>query len=224
MRVVSRIADVLKGVKRLHAKCRKVETPFLWTLFHSLILRTRGINIVPSRYVEIQPSGIIETGGLVQIGMDYVGFMSRNDRTYLNIEGTLVFHGEFNIGKGCRIYVGKNAIAQMGGSGYINPNCQFVIMHGLAIGEGCAISWGCQFLDEDFHKIENNKVELENSKEIKIGKHVWIGSNVTVLKGVVIPDNCVIATGSIVTKPFSEENCLIGGVPARILKRDISWS
>ncbi len=80
----------------------------------------------------------------------------------------------------------------------------FVIMHGLTMGDGCAISWGCQFLDEDFHQIAYTG-KKETSSEIIIGSQVWIGSNISVLKGSMIPDGCVVASGSVVGAKFTEK-------------------
>lgn len=52
-----------------------------------------------------------------------------------------------------------------------------------------------------------------------IGKNVWICDNVCILPGVKIGDNCIIAAGSVVTKSFEEEGLLIGGVPAKVIKK-----
>lgn len=54
-------------------------------------------------------------------------------------------------------------------------------------------------------------------KPVKIGNDVWIGGNVTILPGVTIGDNVVIAAGAGVTKDVPD-NCIIGGVPAKIIK------
>lgn len=51
-----------------------------------------------------------------------------------------------------------------------------------------------------------------------IGKGVWIMPNVTIIPGVVIEDECVIATGSVVTKRVSKRT-LVGGIPAKELKK-----
>ena len=40
-------------------------------------------------------------------------------------------------------------------------------------------------------------------------------------KGCSIPDDCVVAANSVVTKTFGESNALIGGVPAKEIKSDI---
>ena len=53
---------------------------------------------------------------------------------------------------------------------------------------------------------------------VVIGDDVWIGANATVLPGVTIGNHCVVAAGAVVTKdvpPFT----LVGGVPAKILKK-----
>jgi acetyltransferase-like isoleucine patch superfamily enzyme len=108
------------------------------------------------------------------------------------------------------------------GSGYINANTKLVIMHGLKIGHKVAIAWDCEFLDEDFHEL-SWEGKRDRDKVIEIGDHVWIGSNVRVLKGVKIGKNNVVAAGSVVTKSFTEENVLIAGNPAKIIRTGIDW-
>ncbi|HJA85013.1 MAG TPA: acyltransferase [Candidatus Bacteroides avicola] len=52
---------------------------------------------------------------------------------------------------------------------------------------------------------------------IKIGSNCWIGAKVTILDGAVIGNGCVVAAGAVVRGHFPD-NCVLGGVPARILK------
>jgi acetyltransferase-like isoleucine patch superfamily enzyme len=44
-----------------------------------------------------------------------------------------------------------------------------------------------------------------------------------VLKGTRIGDGCVGTSGAIVRGDFSEPGCLIGGTPAKIIRRGIFW-
>ena len=53
---------------------------------------------------------------------------------------------------------------------------------------------------------------------IHIGKNVWIGANATVLAGVTIGDAVVVAAGAVVKKDV-QPNTVVGGVPAKLIKR-----
>jgi len=53
--------------------------------------------------------------------------------------------------------------------------------------------------------------------EIVIGNNVWIGRDSKVRKGARIGNNCIIATGSVVTKAIPD-NCIAGGVPAKPIR------
>ena len=64
---------------------------------------------------------------------------------------------------------------------------------------------------------------LNHNRPIAVGKHVWIGAECKILKGTVIPDGCIIAANTCIYKRFDEENCIIGGYPAKIIKKDIWW-
>jgi acetyltransferase-like isoleucine patch superfamily enzyme len=46
--------------------------------------------------------------------------------------------------------------------------------------------------------------------------------NVTILKGVTIRDGAIIAAGSVVTRDVPER-CLAGGIPARVIKKNVQW-
>ena len=211
----------MRQLVKLYQKCRESDSSFVLVLLSSLRYRLAGKDIVANDRVIIKGLSHIRTGGPLQIGMGYVGFMHRYDITYINVQGQIEFLGKYSIGKGCRFDIGKDSVVEFG-EGQITANSTFVIMHGLRIGNGCTISWGCQFLDEDFHEITfAGKAKKDN--RIVIGDHVWIGANVTVLKGSRIPNGCVVAAGSVVTKVFEQENCLIGGNPAKVIKENVTW-
>lgn len=61
------------------------------------------------------------------------------------------------------------------------------------------------------------KIYPRKIMQTRIGKGVWIMPNVIIAPGVTIGDEAVVATGSVVTKNVPPR-CLVGGVPARVLK------
>ena len=60
-----------------------------------------------------------------------------------------------------------------------------------------------------------NKQEME-CERIVIGNNVWIGVNTTIIKGAKIGNGTVVGACSLVNKHFPDD-CVIGGVPAKIL-------
>ena len=65
---------------------------------------------------------------------------------------------------------------------------------------------------------------LDISEGIYIGNHVWIGENVYITKKVTVPNECIVAACSVVTKRFNEEHCVLAGNPAKIVKRNVVWA
>ena len=109
-------------------------------------------------------------------------------------------------------------------SGYINQFSRIYCRNRISIGENVIIAPEVIIRDSDQHQI----IDLEGEKKplsapIIIGDHVWIGTRVVVLKGVTIGSNVVVAAGALVTRDVPD-NCLVAGVPARIIKRNITWA
>ena len=60
--------------------------------------------------------------------------------------------------------------------------------------------------------------KLCSKGEVVIGNNVWIGDKATILAGVHLGDNVIVAANAVVVSSFPS-NCLIGGVPAKILRQ-----
>jgi len=108
----------------------------------------------------------------------------------------------------------------IGNKVYMSNNVSVIAQSGIEIGSNCQIGELVSIYDCDFHELNpttRNNSSGESSR-IRIGNNVWLGSRAIVLKGVCIGDNSVIAAGSIVTNSIPE-NCLAGGVPARVIRR-----
>jgi acetyltransferase-like isoleucine patch superfamily enzyme len=106
------------------------------------------------------------------------------------------------------------------GSGYANRNLNICCFKKIKIGKNVIISENVTIRDSDDHKIiQSNKA---HTCSIEIGNHVWIGMSAIILKGVTIGDGAIIAAGSVITKDVPA-NSLVGGVPAKIIKTNVSW-
>lgn len=72
------------------------------------------------------------------------------------------------------------------------------------------------------HNFEDTAMKIDEqgitTKPVVIGDDVWIGANAVILPGVTIGRHCVVAAGAVVTKDIPD-NTLVGGVPAKIMKR-----
>lgn len=66
---------------------------------------------------------------------------------------------------------------------------------------------------------ENNYEKYIDGKPIIIRKNSLLSANCVILPEVELGEHTIVAAGAIVTKSFLEGNQLIGGVPARIIKK-----
>ncbi|MBR5378407.1 MAG: acyltransferase [Bacteroidales bacterium] len=137
----------------------------------------------------------------------------------------------FDVYAGSRINVNAGAKLSLG-SGYINHDCVIDCFSSISIGHEVAISERVVIRDSDNHAIvtESNRNEVSTmnvdkqvSAPIVIRDHVWIGMNVIILKGVTIGEGAIVAAGSVVNKDVPP-HCMVAGIPAKVVKTNVSWS
>lgn len=128
----------------------------------------------------------------------------------------------FICGFGCNIYLGDNVS--------INYRCTLIDCNTIRIGNNVLIAPGVQ-INTASHPVDwSDRRNPESDKNPKayfcktyaepvtIGNNCWIGAGAIILGGVTLGDNVTVAAGAVVTQSFPGD-CLIGGVPARILKK-----
>lgn len=114
---------------------------------------------------------------------------------------------------------GKNIT--MGKGVFINGGCKFQDQGGITIGDGALIGHNVVLATLN-HDLSPEKRSTMHPAPIVIGKNVWIGSNATILPGVTIGDGAIIAAGAVVTGDVPE-NTVVGGVPAKFIKKVKLW-
>ncbi len=132
----------------------------------------------------------------------------------------LVVKSDFKIYSGSRIHIFENSTLILG-EGYINNDLKLGCYKRIEIGYDVRISENVTIRDSDNHNIFSST--HVKSSPIKIGNHVWIGMNSTILKGVTIGDGAIVAAGAVVSKDVPAK-CLVGGVPAKVIKQNVEWN
>lgn len=116
----------------------------------------------------------------------------------------------FNCDSGSNIHVGDNFLA--------NYNVTILDIAPVHIGDYVMIGPNTLVCTVG-HPLSaaGRRKHLGIAKPITIGNDVWIGGNCTILPGVTIGNNVVVAAGAVVTKDVPD-NCMVGGVPARVIR------
>jgi len=107
----------------------------------------------------------------------------------------------------------------------INYDVHIGCINKIEIGNGVLIA-SKVFITDHFHGgtekddllVSPSDRKVVSKGPIKIGNNVWIGEGVAIMPNVTIGDNCIIGANAVVTHSFPP-NCVIGGNPAKIIKK-----
>lgn len=163
---------------------------------------------------------------MLQLGyFGSTGHLEAKGAIYLFKGSTLVLKGCAFVSQGSLIRLGENSTLEFGNNFWCNNYCKFLVYTGtrLIFHPGVLVGLNVEFGTADGHSIYINSVKTNAPADVSIGEHVWIGSCATISKGVCIAPGCVIARSSLVTKSCLTPNCILGGIPAKILRTDICW-
>ena len=95
----------------------------------------------------------------------------------------------------------------------------------IRIGRDCLFSSDIHFRTGDSHSVLDLQGRRINpSEDIWVGDHVWFGTKVTCLKGARIPSHSIVGACALVTGKFEKPNCVLAGVPAKVVKQGVDWS
>ncbi|QCK17057.1 acetyltransferase [Mangrovivirga cuniculi] len=125
------------------------------------------------------------------------------------VDETITIFTPFYTNFGKHISLGKNV--------FINHACSFLDLGCITIEDGVMIGPRVNIISED-HPVEPENRNTLVPKAVIIKKNAWIGAAATILPGVIVGENSVIAAGSVVKKDVPT-NTVVGGIPAKILKK-----
>lgn len=173
----------------------------------SIILRGCGASLTVGTKSKITKI-LLYSSSVVKIGNNYTHLVG-------HIRG--LWGGEITIGSNTEVVGGEIDVSACSRI-FIGDDCLFSSEEHIISGDGHAIF---EIIDAE-NKKTRLKTELYNDS-VYIGNHVWIGYAVRILGGARIEDGSIVGLGSIVNKKFPN-NCIIAGVPAKIVKKNIAWA
>jgi acetyltransferase-like isoleucine patch superfamily enzyme len=143
------------------------------------------------------------------------------DNGYVEIgpsSGVPAFSANLRVGQDSRIVIGPNVSctnkvgmsAVEGTSITVGPDVMFASDNQVRTDDGHPI----------FDVVTGKRVNV--SASIDIGAHVWVAWGAMLLAGSTVGEGSVVGMGAIVKGRFPN-NCVIAGVPARVVRRDIAW-
>ena len=162
--------------------------------------------------------------GLFRIGFHSLESVSDGRKSYFTMENdaTLVLRGKSKFAEGTSLTI--EGVLTIGDNVVANNNFSLSCHTQVEIGNNTLFGWEVKILDSDNHVIVDSAGnEKESEAPVTIGSNVWVGAYSHFLKGSGVSDNCVVSYRSLVTKKFSKEGIIIGGVPARELSEISHW-
>ena len=179
--------------------------------------QTRNLRVYPQTIVKIANSSALDISGSLRLGPH--GLVGRYYPSYANFgpDSKTMVTGDFSIFTGVNLIVGAGAELQLG-SGLVNYGAEIMCSTRITIGEKCWFGPRVVIRDDDEHEMEG-RVRMS---PIDIGDNVWVGGRAIILKGVAIGDGAIVASGAVVTKNVPPRT-LVAGVPARVIRENVSW-
>ncbi|MGP9675263.1 MULTISPECIES: acyltransferase [unclassified Halomonas] len=144
----------------------------------------------------------------------------QGDDNVVEITDNSVVRGQILVkGKNQRVSIGSNTTFQ---SVYIlcQEGCN------IEIGDWCMFSRDIEIRTTDAHSVVDveTRERINQPASVTIGNHVWVGVGSLISKGACIPNDSIVGAYSFVNKKFTEENVLLAGTPAEIVRQGVTWN
>lgn len=198
--------------------CMKYGTMMIRGKFFSILHSSINKTVFVGKRVKVFEKKYLSVGEKTKI----------HDYVYIDALSTNGVHiGEYAvIGRNSRIEctgslssVGRGI--SIGDRTTFGSDCYFGAAGGITIGNDVTGGQYIRFHSEN-HNYNNLDILIREQgvshKGIIIGNNCWIGAGAVFLDGARLGDGCVVAANAVVTKEFTE-NSVIGGVPAKVLRK-----
>lgn len=194
-----------------------------WNFLSKNVIRDKGKYIITNWGSVINISKTAKVILHSHLLLNTPKYKHSSEETYLLLRdgAQLTINGIVKLASRSTIQVQKDSKLAIG-KAHINHESSIIIGCDCTIGNGILISRGVKIFDSDFHKVlDENGVQTNNPKPMRIGDHVWIGLGAIILRGSQIGDGAVVSAGSVVMGKIKTGTNAIGN-PARSFSK-INW-
>lgn len=144
----------------------------------------------------------------------------------ITLAGHLHFKSNAQFGKDYFLFIAKSGYCEFGNMASLGSTGKIICYDKIVLGDYARIGFESQLIDTNFHDMKDieNDAKLPMTAPIEIGNYNFISNRVSILKGTKTSDYTTVASNSLCTNDYSklDKNCLIGGVPAKLLRQNIS--
>jgi acetyltransferase-like isoleucine patch superfamily enzyme len=185
--------------------------------------------LVSHRTVLRALGGTVELGGrprtgVVRVGFGGVGiFDQRFSRTVWEAgpSARVRFEGRAFLGHGSRL----SALGDLTfGDGFLaTAEARIICHHRVGFGRDVLMAWEATVVDTDFHRIYKPDGTWNVDAPVSVGDDVWLASGSWVHGGATVGSGSVIAAGAHVLRGETPPRALLAGIPARVVREDVSW-
>lgn len=145
------------------------------------------------------------------------------------INHTMPYTGEYdalvrelfsgNIGEGSRVMPPLNVVrgnsVRIGRNVVVMNNALFMAAGGITIEDDVLVAANVQLISNNHDPYDR---AVLTCKPVRLCRNCWIGAGATILPGVTVGENAIVAAGAVVSRDV-EADTVVGGVPARLIKR-----
>jgi acetyltransferase-like isoleucine patch superfamily enzyme len=202
---------------RLAGRVAIVKSTWYSARFHGLVLVGRGSRLRVHRPARVS----LERGAVLLVGLEHE--RPSGASIVLHPKAELHVNGVVQIMRDSHVTVHWGGRLTVAGGTYFNDGTLVYCAEEITIGADCAIAWNVTITDTDVHRLLRSGAEHTPSRPISLGDGCWIGTGATLLKGACVGSGAVVGARSLVLGDVAPHT-LVGGVPARQIADDISWT
>lgn len=186
---------------------------------NKVLLADEKVSLQKTRIIFKGKNNLLFLGPNTNLDTSLIEFNGSNSACYIS-GGRYRIYVSVSLNNCTSCYIGKN--------NYFNGRLSLSLseQQNIIIGNDCLFSFGIWICTADPHliyDIETGK-RINPSKSVLIGDHVWTGQNAMILKGAVLGSGSVVGANSVVTSKCFPSNAIIGGNPARIIRKGIFFN